>query len=62
MSDVASVAAFSAATAQSQVDTEISIKMLKLINERQKSVATLIDSAVEAAAQIASGEGLDVRA
>jgi hypothetical protein len=62
MSDISAAAALSAAQSQSQVATTIGIKMLKLINQQQANVASLIDDAVEAAAQIAAAGHVDVRA
>jgi len=60
MSDVEMVAAISTANSRSQVNTAIGIKVLKMANEQQKSVATLIDAAVQASQQIASGQDLEV--
>ena len=62
MSDISAAAALSAAQSDSQVATTIGIKMLKMINQQQASVAALIDGAVEAAAQIAQSGHVDVRA
>ena len=62
MSEISSAAALSAAQSESQVATAIGIKMLKLINQQQASVASLIDGAVDAAQQIANSGHVDVRA
>ncbi len=63
MSDVNSVAAFSAAHAAAQTNSAIGIKVLKMINQQQQSVASLIETAVESAEQVAaSGGGIDIQA
>ena len=62
MSDISNAAAISAAQSESQVATAIGIKMLKLINQQQASVAALIDDAVQTAAQIADTAQIDIRA
>lgn len=62
MSDVSSIAAFSAATSSAQVSSEIGIKVLKMINEQQASVASLIETAVQSAEKVAAGGGIDIQA
>lgn len=64
MSDVNSIAAFSAAHAAAKVNSEIGIKVLKMINQQQQSVASLIETAVESAEQVAAstGGGIDIQA
>ena len=62
MSDISNAAAISAAQSESQVATAIGIKMLKLINQQQASVAQLIEGAVESADQIAAAGQVDIRA
>jgi uncharacterized protein YaeQ len=61
MSDVSAIAAASAAQASASVAQAINIKVLKLAQDQQQSVATLLESAVESAAQIASGR-VDLKA
>ncbi|MBI5864893.1 MAG: hypothetical protein HZB38_10370 [Planctomycetes bacterium] len=67
MSDVSAIASFSAAQAAIGVSAAVGIKVLKLINQQQVSVAELIDGAVAAAEQISQGQisadgHIDVRA
>ncbi|MFN0135428.1 MAG: putative motility protein [Phycisphaerae bacterium] len=55
MSDVASIAAYSTSVSQSRVADAIGIKMLKLANDQQKSVANLLQGALDQATQLAEG-------
>lgn len=55
MSDVASIAAYSTSVSQSRVADAIGIKMLKLANDQQKSVASMLQGALEQATQLAEG-------
>ncbi|MFO0840121.1 MAG: hypothetical protein U1D55_16560 [Phycisphaerae bacterium] len=52
MSDVSSIASASVAVNQQQVAQEVAIKVLKMANEQQKSVLTLLDGVVQEAAEI----------
>jgi len=56
MNDVSAIASLSTSLSQNQVETAVAVKTLKLANDQQKSVASLLDAAVESAAQIQSHE------
>lgn len=65
--NVSSAASLIPAAGQSDVGTAAALKALKLANEQQQSVLSLIDAAVESADQIRSeepgkGEHVDVSA
>ncbi len=61
MSDIDTINAISAAQSSSQVSNAIAVKMLKIANEQEQSIATLIDAAVQSGQQIAAGRALDVQ-
>lgn len=66
---ISSIAAGSTLQAQSQVASEVSIRVLKMAQDQQKSVVSLIEGAAETAAQIQQSDadtgvshGVDVSA
>ncbi len=54
MSDIGLVAAVSNAQTQAEIAAAIGIKVLKLANQQQESVASLVEAAVDVAAQISA--------
>ena len=65
MDDVNAIAAFSVAEKQAQIGDAIGIKVLKLANQQQQSVLSLLDSAVQSIEQTQQGStssGVDIRA
>ncbi|MBU0639876.1 MAG: hypothetical protein KKB50_13490 [Planctomycetes bacterium] len=61
MSDISAIAAQATHNAAEAVATEVATRTLKLANEQQQVVATLLEDAVEVAAQIAeAGQGQHV--
>lgn len=64
MSDIDSIAELSRTLAQTRLANAVGIKVLKIANEQQQSVATLIDAAVRSAEQVDASApgGLDIQA
>lgn len=66
MSDIGLAAAISSAQSQSQVANAIGVKVLKLANQQQQNIATLVDDALAQAEQTCSScsesGSIDIRA
>lgn len=66
MNDIGLAAAISTAQSQSQVASAIGVKVLKLANQQQQNVATLVDDAVNQAVETCTGNSasgsIDIRA
>lgn len=64
MSDIGLAAAASSARTQMEIASAIGIKVLKLANQQQQSVETLIEAAVDTAEQTCEScaSSIDVRA
>lgn len=64
MSNIGLVAAVSSARSQAEVAAAIGVKVLKLANQQQESVASLVEAAVDVAAQISAqtANSLDIHA
>lgn len=54
MSDIGLVAAVSNAQTHAEIAAAIGVKVLKLANQQQESVASLVEAAVDVAAQISA--------
>ena len=57
MDDVSAVASFSVAQSQAQIGDAVAIKVLKLANQQQQSVLSLLDAAVQTVEQTQADQG-----
>jgi len=65
MDDIDAIASFSAAQSQARISNAVALKLLKIANQQQKSVLTLLDAVVqpvEPTQQADSAGNVDVRA